>query len=159
MKSVFYYDFPIGPVGIIEENGSVSGVFFHDKKQLNVCAAAIAETPLIQKTASQLEEYFQHRRKAFDLPLLLQGTEFQTAVWKALQAIPYGETRSYKEIAALAGNPKACRASGMANHRNPIAIIIPCHRVIGSDGSLTGYAGGLETKRYLLKLERSAENR
>jgi methylated-DNA-[protein]-cysteine S-methyltransferase len=155
MKSVFYYDYPVGPVGIIEEDGAVAGVFFRYKKQPDVCAAAIAETPLIKKTAAQLGEYFEHRRKVFDLPLLLRGTGFQAAVWKALQTIPYGETRSYKDIAVLAGNPKACRAAGMANHRNPIAIIVPCHRVIGSDGSLTGYASGLANKRYLLELERS----
>jgi len=156
-KSVFYYDFPVGPVGIIEENGAVSGVFFREKKQVTVGDAAIAETPLIKKTASQLGEYFERRRKIFDLPLLLRGTEFQSAVRKALQTIPYGETRTYKDIAILAGNPKACRAAGMANHRNPIAIIVPCHRVIGSDGSLTGYAGGLEIKRYLLELEKNEE--
>jgi methylated-DNA-[protein]-cysteine S-methyltransferase len=157
MKSVFYYDYPVGPVGIIEEDGAVTGVFFRDKKPPNVCA--IAETPLIKKTAAQLGEYFEHRRKVFDLPLLLRGTEFQVAVWNALQSIPYGETRSYKDIAVLAGNPKACRAAGMANHRNPITIIVPCHRVIGSDGSLTGYGGGLEVKRYLLELEKSGGKR
>jgi methylated-DNA-[protein]-cysteine S-methyltransferase len=154
MKSVFYYDYPVGSIGIIEEDEAVSGVFFRDKKTPNVCAAAITETPLIKKTAAQLREYFERGRKLFDLPLLLRGTDFQVTVWKTLQTIPYGETRSYKDIAVLAGSTKACRAAGMANHRNPIAIIVPCHRVIGSDGSLTGYAGGLETKRYLLELER-----
>jgi methylated-DNA-[protein]-cysteine S-methyltransferase len=156
MKSVFYYDFPIGPVGIIEEDGAISGLFFHNKKDTTVSAAATTETPLIKKAAAQLNEYFDRKRKVFDLPLLLRGTNFQVTVWKALQTIPYGETRSYKDMAVLAGNPKACRAAGMANHRNPIAIIVPCHRVIGSDGSLTGYAGGLEVKRYLLELEGGA---
>ncbi len=101
----------------------------------------------------ELEEYFQGKRREFDLPLSPEGTEFQRRVWAALREIPYGETRSYSEIAEQVGNPKAVRAVGMANHRNPIAIMIPCHRVIGKNGSLTGYAGGLSLKEKLLKLE------
>lgn len=103
----------------------------------------------------ELEEYFLGRRREFDLPLSPDGTEFQKRVWAALREIPYGETRSYSEIAGQVGNPKAVRAVGMANHRNPIAIMIPCHRVIGKNGSLTGYAGGLDLKERLLKLEHS----
>lgn len=103
----------------------------------------------------ELEEYFLGRRREFDLPLSPDGTEFQKKVWAALREIPYGETRSYSEIAGQVGNPKAVRAVGMANHRNPIAIMIPCHRVIGKNGSLTGYAGGLDLKERLLKLEHS----
>jgi len=157
-KSVFYYDYPIGPVGIIEEEGAISGVFFKNKKKspsLNAAFknAAVAETPLIKKTAAQLKEYFAGTRKKFDVPLLLRGTDFQVAAWNALRTIPHGKTCAYKDIATLAGNPKACRAAGMANNRNPIVIIVPCHRVIGADGSLTGYGGGLEVKEYLLKLE------
>ena len=95
----------------------------------------------------------QGKRKEFDLPLSLHGTKFQIEDWKALQTIPYGETRSYQQIAEQLGNPKACRAVGMANHRNPIAVIIPCHRVIGKNGSLTGYAEGVEIKQALLELE------
>ena len=102
----------------------------------------------------ELEEYFQGKRKVFTVPCVPKGTDFQKRVWEALIQIPYGETRTYKEIAAAAGNPKASRAVGMANNRNPIPIIIPCHRVIGTNGSLTGYAGGLKVKEYLLKLER-----
>ena len=98
-------------------------------------------------------EYFDGKRKIFDLPLKPEGTEFQLKDWNALREIPYGETRSYKDIAIAIGNPKACRAVGTANHNNPISIIIPCHRVIGSDGSLTGYGGGLDKKTYLLELE------
>jgi methylated-DNA-[protein]-cysteine S-methyltransferase len=109
---------------------------------------------LLKKAATQFVEYFGGKRKAFDLPLTLQGTDFQISVWKALQSIPAGETRSYKDVAALIGNPKACRAVGMANNRNPIAIIVPCHRVIGADGSLTGYASGLPIKQQLLDLEK-----
>ena len=155
MEKIFYYKFPVGEVGIIEENKKISWVFFRHRadRPKHRDELALAETPLIKKAAIQLTEYFEHKRKNFDLPLLLRGTDFQLAVWKSLQKIPYGETRSYKEIAAMAGNIKACRAAGLANNRNPIAIIIPCHRVIGSNGSLTGYGGGLDIKQYLLCLE------
>lgn len=113
----------------------------------------IKESSLIKNAYRQLVEYFNKQRKTFDLPLAPEGTEFQMKVWKALSDIPYGKTRSYKEIAIAIGNPKAVRAVGMANNKNPIPIIIPCHRVIGSDGKLVGYGGGLEIKEYLLKLE------
>ncbi len=104
----------------------------------------------------QLEEYFTGRRRTFDLPLAPRCTTFQRKVLEALQAIPYGQTRSYKEVAAAIGQPKAVRAVGAANARNPVPIIIPCHRVIGSDGSLTGFGGGLEVKQTLLRLEATA---
>lgn len=107
-----------------------------------------------ERLICELSEYFQGRRTEFSVPLNPSGTQFQKQVWKALREIPYGETRSYKEIAEVIGNPKACRAVGMANHKNPLPILVPCHRVIGSDGSLTGYAGGLEIKKKLLCLER-----
>ena len=103
--------------------------------------------------ARQLAEYFAGRRRRFDLPLDLRGTDFQKRCWRELLKIPYGETRSYGDIARAIGNPAAVRAVGLANGKNPIAIIVPCHRVIGSDGSLTGYGGGLENKRRLLELE------
>jgi methylated-DNA-[protein]-cysteine S-methyltransferase len=151
IKNVFYYDSPIGPLGIAEENGVITRVFFQvDKAPLGF---EEAETPLIKKAASQLEEYFKAAREKFDLPILLAGTEFQKAVWNSLLTIPFGETRSYKDIAVQIGNSRACRAVGMANNRNPIVIIVPCHRVIGSNGALTGYGGGLEAKQYLLELE------
>lgn len=111
-------------------------------------------TEVSDEAARQLEEYFQGKRKTFKLPLKLKGTEFQKLVWDALLTIPYGETRSYSEIACQIGRPKASRAVGMANHRNPVAIVVPCHRVIGKNGSLTGYAGGLDKKERLLDLER-----
>jgi methylated-DNA-[protein]-cysteine S-methyltransferase len=152
MKSLFFYDYPIGTIGIAEDGDAVSRVFFCKEKSLE--GFNIAETPLIKKAAVQLREYFDGKRRAFDLPLAPHGTDFQRAVWKALQTIPAGETRSYKDIAALIGNPKASRAVGMANNRNPIVIIVPCHRVIGRDGSLTGYGGGLPVKQYLLELEK-----
>ena len=111
-------------------------------------------TELIREAALQLSQYFDGRRKKFDLKLSYHGTEFQIKVWKALEKIPYGETCTYKDIAESVGIPKGCRAVGMANNRNPIVIVVPCHRVIGMNGSLTGYAGGLEMKEYLLDLEK-----
>lgn len=118
--------------------------------------AELHETALIRQAAKQLNEYLAGKRKTFDLPLEPGGTPFQKAVWHALTGIPYGETRTYREIAEIIGNPKACRAVGMANNKNPIAIIIPCHRVIGTGGKLIGYAGGLDIKKKLLELEKSA---
>ncbi len=113
-------------------------------------------TALDKKLKEQLDGYFNGTRTSFDLPLCPRGTDFQEAVWQALTAIPYGETRTYAQIAAQIGKPKACRAVGMANHHNPLPILIPCHRVIGANGRLTGYAGGLEIKKFLLDLEQKA---
>jgi O-6-methylguanine DNA methyltransferase len=107
----------------------------------------------MQPYVSELEEYFAARRREFSFPLDLRGTDFQLACWHALLAIPYGETRTYADIARAVGQPKAFRAVGMANNRNPIAIVVPCHRVIASDGTLCGYGGGLDVKRKLLELE------
>jgi len=152
MKSIWFYEYPVGTIGIEEESGAISQVFFAGDKSLADIKAE--ETPLIQKAAEQLVEYFDGKRKVFNLPLALQGTDFQKSVWQALLGISYGETCSYKDIAMVVGNPKASRAVGMANNRNPIAIIVPCHRVIGQNGSLIGYGGGLSTKQYLLDLER-----
>ncbi len=114
------------------------------------------KTPLTESAYEQLCEYLEGKRVFFDIPYTLTGTDFQKKVWQALCDIPYGEVRSYKDIAIAVGNPKASRAIGMANNKNPITVIIPCHRVIGSSGKLVGYAGGLEMKKYLLTLE--AEN-
>ncbi|WP_156295297.1 methylated-DNA--[protein]-cysteine S-methyltransferase [Jeotgalibaca dankookensis] len=111
------------------------------------------ETPLLRVAKQQLSEYFAGQRTVFDLPIKTAGTAFQQQVWQALKAIPYGETRSYKEIAAAIDNPKAVRAVGGANNKNPISIVIPCHRVIGSSGQLVGYGGGLDAKVFLLALE------
>ncbi|WP_418981960.1 methylated-DNA--[protein]-cysteine S-methyltransferase [Alistipes sp.] len=113
-----------------------------------------ADTPLLRQAVRELEEYFAGQRRSFTLPLAPAGTPFQCAVWEALRQIPYGQTRSYKQIAQQIGRPAACRAVGMANNRNPIPILIPCHRVVGADGSLTGYAGGLTVKSRLLAIER-----
>lgn len=112
------------------------------------------DDPLLAEVADQLRAYFQKRLRRFDVPVELAGTPFQRAVWSALQRIPYGETRSYREVAAEIGQPMAARAVGQANRANPVAVIVPCHRVIASGGSLGGYASGLELKRFLLELER-----
>jgi len=152
MKKYYIYHYKFCNLYIAEENGSIRFVSFGADKIPEDFEKN--ETPLIKKAAKQFDEYFKKDRQNFDLPLVLHGTDFQVKVWKALQKIPYGQTRSYGELAAMTGNPKACRAAGMANNRNPITIIVPCHRVIGHDGSLTGYGGGLELKQKLLDLER-----
>ncbi len=113
-----------------------------------------SRTDFSDMVMKQIEEYLQGTRQTFDINFRLDGTEFQKKVWNALLEIPYGETRSYKEIAEAIGNPKAVRAVGSANNKNPVLLLVPCHRVIGADGSLTGYAGGLEMKQYLLNLEK-----
>jgi len=163
MKNVYFYKFQINKnhvfkIGIAEESGAgktaICYIFLNAEKTPN--GYTKQETPLIKKAALQFEEYFNGKRKTFNLPLIMHGTVFQKKVWKALQNIPYGKTVSYGEIAAKIGNPKACRAVGLANNRNPISIIVPCHRVIGSNGSLTGYGGGLELKQQLLDLEKLA---
>lgn len=120
--------------------------------------ALLQTTELLSMATIQLDEYFQGKHTTFSLPFKLTGTPFQLAVWKELQNIPYGKTTSYKEIAQKINKPKAYRAVGMANNKNPLPIIIPCHRVIGSNGKLIGYAGGLKLKNYLLELEKSHTN-
>lgn len=166
-----YYPCPLGLIKIGCENEKIVCVHCVDKKETeafggqNNCTQngqrdgaapkqyINAATELSDRAYEQLMEYFEGRRRIFELPLKLHGTEFQTAVWRELLKIPYGETRSYKDIAEAVGNPKACRAVGMANHNNPIWIIVPCHRVVGADGSMVGYAGGVNIKRQLLELE------
>ncbi len=138
---------PLGNLKITAGDQGISGIAYTEEA---VCST---DVPLLKKAEVQLKEYFEGRRKKFDLPLDLKGTEFQKRVWQALLEIPWGETRSYSEIAAAAGNAKAVRAAGMANHVNPVVIVVPCHRVIGKNGSLTGYGGGLERKQFLLNLE------
>ncbi len=151
MKSVFFYDSDIGEIGIADDGSAITNIFFEKEEAVNF---KVSETPLIKEAYKQIEEYLKGKRKIFDLPISTYGTEFQQKVWNALKAISYGETKSYKDIAIAVGNEKACRAVGMANNRNPISIIIPCHRVIGKNGKLVGYGGGLHIKEYLLKLEK-----
>jgi methylated-DNA-[protein]-cysteine S-methyltransferase len=141
---------PIGWIEIRESENTISYLVFHDEEpEFNN-----QQTPLLIKAIHQLQEYFQGKRKKFDLPLMLKGTYFRMKVWNELVNIPYGYTRTYGEIAANIGNPGASRAVGQANHHNPISIIVPCHRVIGSDGSLTGYGGELWRKEWLLQFEK-----
>ena len=167
MIKVWDYDFPIGRVGIAEDGVGICELFFENEQtepdKGDRAAARLTrekafwteeETPLIREAARQLQEYFAGARKVFDLLLSMKGTEFQLEDWKALQAIPYGETCSYEDIARAIGRPKACRAVGMANHCNPVSIVVPCHRVIGKSGKMVGYGGGLSIKEYLLELER-----
>lgn len=152
MKQILIVPSPVGPLTLTQEDQALTGLHFGEHPQ----QGAEGPTPLLEEAARQLEEYFAGQRKEFSLPLAPKGTEFQLRVWQALLQIPYGETRSYGELAAMVGNPKACRAVGGANHRNPLSILIPCHRVVGTKGSLTGYAGGLAVKEFLLKLESEA---
>ena len=159
MKYVYLYNTGIkelGTLGIGACEDKITDLFFeyeieNVKKNKNY---VIKETPLIKKAASQLFEYLNGKRMEFDLPLLKDSTDFQISVWNELIKTPYGETRSYKDIAVAINNEKAVRAVGMANNRNKISIFIPCHRVIGSNKKLVGYGGGLEIKEFLLNLEK-----
>ena len=138
---------PAGRLRIVYDDVGLTRVDFTDAP---LCPPS---TPLLTEAARQLDAYFAGELTAFDLPLHLEGTAFQRRCWEALLTIPFGETISYGEQARRAGNPKAARAVGGANHRNPVSIIVPCHRVIGSGGALTGYGGGLDVKRWLLTHE------
>lgn len=151
-------DSPIGPLTIVAQDGSISALYM-DAQRHAPGAEALGlpgepdEEPFAT-AAGQLAAYFAGELTEFDLPLAPAGTDFQRRVWNGLRAIPYGQTISYGELARRVGNPAASRAVGLANGRNPIAIVVPCHRVIGTDGSMTGYGGGLDRKRFLLALER-----
>jgi len=153
MNSIYFYETSIGRIGIADNGEAVTRLFFAEDAYAPA-GCIIAETPLIKKASVQLNEYLEGRRKSFDVPVSLEGTAFQKAVWEALTEIPYGETRSYRQIAERIGHPKACRAVGMANNRNPVAIMVPCHRVIGANGKLIGYGGGIDLKEKLLALEK-----
>ena len=144
------FDTPLGLMGLEEEDGAIVRLLLPGAPAPRI---ACHETPLLTEGKRQLLEYLAGKRREFDLPLAPKGTEFYRSVWRALEEIPYGETRSYRDIAQAVGRPKAVRAVGQANHNNPIPIIIPCHRVVGANGSLTGYGGGLDLKERLLRLE------
>lgn len=152
MNYAYSYKFEIGKLWICTDETSVLEISFNDK--LITKNPEIKQTKLILEVKTQLEEYFCRKRTSFNLPLNPQGTAFQKRVWNALTNIPYGKTCCYKDIAISIGNSKASRAVGMANNKNPIPIIIPCHRVIGKNGNLIGYAGGLDIKRKLLEYEK-----
>ncbi|QEY34806.1 methylated-DNA--[protein]-cysteine S-methyltransferase [Caproiciproducens galactitolivorans] len=151
MKKWFFYDMDIGNIGIGCKDTGITDALLPGG--LPDDTGTVAETQLHREAFRQLKEYFAGTRREFSLPLSPEGTEFQKRVWKCLLSIPYGETRSYKQIAEMAGCPRGYRAVGMANNRNPIPIFIPCHRVIGANGSLVGYGGGLDIKKKLLRLE------
>ncbi|WP_195940053.1 methylated-DNA--[protein]-cysteine S-methyltransferase [Romboutsia sp. 1001713B170131_170501_G6] len=153
MKNIFYYETKLGKIGIAEDGKGITDLYLAEKLSLE--DMNIEETPLIKETAKQLQEYLLGHRIEFDVPLSLKGTEFQKRVWNELKDVPYGKTYSYKELAQKIGKPTAARAVGMANNKNPILIIIPCHRVIGADGSLVGYAAGLDIKKQLLDMEKN----
>lgn len=137
---------PLGTMCLEEENGALISLSWR--------SGGMSDSPLLLRAEAQILEYFSGVRREFSLPLAPRGTPFQLRVWNALSKIPYGETRSYAQIADAVGNAKACRAVGSANNRNPLLILIPCHRVTGADGALTGYSGGLDRKHALLELER-----
>jgi methylated-DNA-[protein]-cysteine S-methyltransferase len=156
MSAVYYTTFesPVGPLLLAGDSNALQRVSFESSKH-----SALTQAELKQDRAAftevirQLQAYFRGELKVFDVPLAMEGTDFQLRVWNALRGIPYGETVSYAQLAERIGNPKAVRAVGLANGSNPIPIIVPCHRVIGSDGSLTGFGGGLPIKKILIELE------
>lgn len=149
MKKFAIYETELGFLRIEYDGDGI--VYIGKEKGAPECNGE--KNALTDKAYIQLTEYLKGERKKFDFKYKLNGTEFQMKVWRALCDIPYGETRTYRQIAAAVGNPKACRAVGMANNKNPIAIAVPCHRVVGSNGKLVGYAGGIEMKKILLDLE------
>ncbi|WP_229746167.1 methylated-DNA--[protein]-cysteine S-methyltransferase [Rhodococcoides trifolii] len=148
--------FPVGPLTLVRTGDALTGVYFENHAPAPL-PARLGEpsTEGFDRIVSELTEYFAGARTSFTVPLLLVGTEFQVCVWNALRAIPYGETRTYTELAAAAGRPGSVRAAAAANARNPLSIVVPCHRVIGMNGSLTGFAGGVDVKKRLLDLERT----
>jgi len=146
-----YYKSPFGMIKITTSETAVLGINFTDGR-----GSSKEDSPAIMKeTIRQLDEYFGGKRKNFSLKIEMKGTDFQKRVWNSMSKIPYGKTASYKDLAVMAGKPKAARAVGGACHRNPIGIVLPCHRVIGSDGSLTGFGGGLDLKEKLLRHEKN----
>lgn len=152
MKNLYFYQTSIGKLGIAEENFAITNVFFESDFIL-MDNFAINETELLKQASRQLQEYLSGARKTFSLPVAPAGTVFMKQIWNCLSEIPYGSTRSYKEITETISNAKAYRAVGNANNKNPIPIFIPCHRVIAANGKLSGYRGGIEIKERLLRLE------
>jgi methylated-DNA-[protein]-cysteine S-methyltransferase len=156
-----HLDSPIGVLTLVASEAGLTHVLFEGQEPVDVGLPAdlpeVDDDPALEAAAAQLAEYFDGDRREFDIPLDLHGTEFQKAAWMALARVPYGETRSYGEQADAIGRPGAFRAVGAANGRNPVPVILPCHRIVGADGSLTGFAGGLDTKRRLLNLEQAQQ--
>ncbi len=150
MAMLVLYDTPIGALTVTETDGAVTAIAFGAETD----ADQNAETPLLRAAEAELRAYFAGTLREFSVPIRMVGSEFSMRVWAALREIPYGQTVSYGELAVRVGNPNAARAVGMANHKNPIPLIVPCHRVIGANGKPVGYAGGIGTKTFLLNLER-----
>ncbi len=158
MSAVYHTEIksPLGPLLLTMDGGQLTNVcMFGQKRVPNISPGSISDRGPFDLVIKQFDEYFSGARREFDIPLRLDGTPFQVSVWNELRKIPFGTTTTYGEIARRIGNPKAMRAVGLANGRNPIPIIVPCHRVIGSNGALTGFGGGLENKTRLLDLERA----
>ena len=152
-------DSPCGPLTLVAEGGALRGLYMVDQRhrpEQQTFGEPDPGAAIFARAEAELKEYFAGQRHEFEVPLAFAGTPFQQLVWAELRKIPYGTTISYGELADRLGNPTASRAVGLANGKNPIGIIVPCHRVVGSDGSLTGYGGGLECKRYLLDFEQGA---
>jgi methylated-DNA-[protein]-cysteine S-methyltransferase len=160
MKTLVHFDRVPSPLGVLllaSDGVALTGVWFEGQRHPPVMDAGWqrrGDVPVLGRAAVALAEYFAGTRTQFDLPLAPSGTAFQRAVWDAIAAVPYGETIAYRELAARVGRPASVRAAGAATGRNPLSIFIPCHRIVGADGALTGYAGGLDRKRALLALER-----
>ena len=148
---IFFRETSVGRIGIAEKDGFITHLLLPTDNMLQ--DMELGETSLLRQAFEQLELYLSGRLKEFNLPLLPEGTMFMNSVWQKLREVPYGQTASYKDIAIAVGNPRGARAVGLANNRNPIPIIIPCHRIIGSSGDLVGYGGGLDMKKKLLGLE------
>lgn len=149
-SAVCSYHSPLGSLRLVAEQGALKAIHFADPENID---SKQSDHPLLANTVLQLGEYFDGKRQSFDLPLNPEGSEFQQEVWKALSEIPFGHTLTYLELAKKLGNPNSVRAVGRANGQNPIPIIIPCHRIIGAEGKLVGYSGGLENKKWLLRHE------
>ena len=156
MHNIYFYETKIGKIGIRENGKYITDIIFSKSEEKT---DNINETELIKAAFKQIKEYLGGDRKYFDLPIETIGTEFQKKVWNELRNIPYGQTKTYKDIAFAIKNEKACRAIGNANNKNPLPIIIPCHRVIGSNGKLVGYSGGLDIKEKLLNIEKIEVNK
>lgn len=158
MQDIYFWNSPIGILKLSAENEHLTGVSLLQKNtDQNAIQNSVSHSDLLYEAYTQLQEYFAGKRTQFELPIHNAGTAFQRRVWQELRQIPYGETRSYQDLAVAIGNPRACRAVGQANNKNPLLIINPCHRVIHKNGDITGFGCGTEVKRYLLNLESTSE--
>lgn len=155
MQDIYFWNSPIGILKLSAENEHLTGVSLLQKNtDQNAIQNSVSHSDLLYEAYTQLQEYFAGKRTQFELPIHNAGTAFQRRVWQELRQIPYGETRSYQDLAVAIGNPRACRAVGQANNKNPLLIINPCHRVIHKNGDITGFGCGTEVKKFLLNLEK-----